>query len=215
MGIENVRQRLSQAEVAEVCGGSASALRAKAAQGLQRSCRGQSATYAPISPSSPLTCGAPAGVAEVSHSFTHAPAHARAHTRAREQQVDAGPVQTPQPLHVPGAVTLLKHCRCMDCRRFYKAMGGEFYCESYIGGTRIEWATGKRYCDPLPDAWHYCADYHGPQISKDVWPWPQRPHAEVAGVAGPSESATEDNRGGNGSERGLFRSPARTQGTEA
>lgn len=215
MGIENVRQRLSQAEVAEVCGVSSPALRAKAAQGLQRSCRGRSATYAAISPSSSSTCGAPAGVAEVFHSSTHAPAHARAHTRAREQQVDAGPVQTPQPLHVPAEVTLLKHCRCMDCQRFYMAMGGEFYCEFYIGGTRVEWATGKRYCDPPPDAWHYCADYHGPQISKDVWAWPRRPHAEVAGVAGPSESPAEDNRGGNGSERGLFRSPARTQGTEA
>jgi hypothetical protein len=215
MGIENVRQRLSQAEVAEVRGGSGSALRADGVRGSQGSCRGRNATYAAITPSSSSTCEAPAGVAEVSHSFTHTPAHARAHPRAREQQVDAGPLQTPQPLHVPGAVTLLKHCRCMDCRRFYKAVGGEFYCESYIGGTRIEWATGKRYCDPLPDAWHYCADYHGPQISKDVWAWPRRPHAEVAGVAGPSESAAEDNRGGNGHETGLFRSPARTQGKEA
>jgi len=118
-------------------------------------------------------------------------------------------------MHVPGAVTLLKHCRCMDCRRFYKDACGEFYCESYIGGTRIEWATGKRYCDPLPDAWHYCADYHGPQISKDVWAWPRRPHAEVAGVAGPSGESAEENRGGNGHEAGLFRSPARTQGKEA
>jgi len=118
-------------------------------------------------------------------------------------------------LQIPGAVTLLKHCRCMDCRRFYKAMDGDSYCESYIGGTRIEWATGKRYCDPLPDAWHYCADYHGPQISKDVWAWPRSPHAEVAGVAGPSGESAEDNRGGNGHETGLFRSPARTQGKEA
>jgi hypothetical protein len=103
----------------------------------------------------------------------------------------------------------------MDCRRFYKDASGEFHCESHIGGTCIEWATGKRYCDPPPDAWHYCADYHGPQISKDVWAWPRGPRAEVSGVAGPSSESAEDNRGGNGSERGLFRSPARTQGKEA
>ncbi len=213
MGIENVRQRLSETQVAGVRGGSASSVRAGAAHGSQGSCRGRSATYAPTTAANTRTCEGQAEVAEVPDSFTHTPAHA--HTRAREQQVDAGPVQTPRPLHVPGPVTLLKHCRCMDCRRFYKAVGGEFYCESYIGGTRIEWATGRRYCDPLPNAWHYCADYHGPQISKDVWAWPRRPHAEVAGVAGPSGESAEDNRGGNGSERGLFRSPARTQGTEA
>lgn len=25
--------------------------------------------------------------------------------------------------------------------------------------------------DYPPDAWHYCADYNGPQISKDIWIW--------------------------------------------
>lgn len=213
MGIENVRQRLSEAQVAGVRGGSASSVRAGGTHGLQGSCRGISPTSASSSGCAVATCEGNAGVAGVSDSFTHTPAHA--HTRAREQQVDAGPVQTPRPLHVPGAVTLLKHCRCMDCRRFYKAVDGEFYCESYIGGTRIEWATGNRYCDPPPDAWHYCADYHGPQSSKDVWAWPRRHHAEVAGVAGPSGESAEDNRGGNGHEAGLFRSPARTQGKEA
>mgnify|MGYP000881665627 CR=1 FL=1 len=202
MGIENVRQRLSQAEVAEVRGGSASALRAKAAQGLQGSCRGRSATYAAISPSGNSTCEAPAGVAEVSRSLTHTPAHARAHTRAREQQVDAGPVQTLRPLHVPGAVTLLKHCRCADCLRFKVRDSSPMACRIW-------------FCQPEPSTWHYCADYHGPQISKDVWAWPRSPHAEVAGVAGPSGESAEDNRGGNGHETGLFRSPARTQGKEA
>lgn len=144
-------------------------------------------------------------------------ARGRAHARTRAREVRPGGQDSPYSpiLPAPGAVTLLKHCRCMDCRRFYKAVDGEFYCESYIGGTRIDWATGRRYCDPPPDAWHYCADYHGPQISKDVWAWPRRPHAEVAGVAGPSGESAEDNRGGNGHEAGLFRSPARTQGKEA
>ena len=27
--------------------------------------------------------------------------------------------------------------------------------------------------------WHYCAMYHGPQVSKEVWVWPRR----VASVA--------------------------------
>ena len=219
MGLENVLHRLGcasasrAAEVAEVLSDRAACVRGTHTQRLHRSCRGQNQTSAPASATPEAIYEGNAEVAEVSNSFTHTPAHAPAH--AREQQVDAKPLQPVQPLQAPGPVTLLKHCRCMDCRRFYKAVDGEFYCESYIGGTRIEWATGKRSCDPPPDAWHYCADYHGPQISKDVWAWPRRPHAEVAGVAGPSGESAEDNRGGNGHEAGLFRSPARTQGKEA
>jgi hypothetical protein len=26
------------------------------------------------------------------------------------------------------------------------------------------------------DAWHYCALYRGPQISRDVWVWPKGDH---------------------------------------
>jgi hypothetical protein len=213
MGVENVLQKLAEAEVAKVRDGATAGVRLPNAPGLQGSRRGRGPTYAPPSTEATSSYEGQAEVAGVSDSFTHTRAHAR--TRAGEQKVDTGPLQTPQPLRAPGAVTLLKHCRCMDCRRFYKAMGGEFYCESCIGGTRIEWATGKRYCDPPPDAWHYCADYHGPQISKDVWAWPRRPHAEVAGVAGPSEPPAEDNPGGNGRAAALFRSTARTEGKEA
>ncbi len=61
----------------------------------------------------------------------------------------------------------------MDCRKFHADGCGNFHCESYIGGTKVTWATGKSQCDPPPDAWHYCSDYHGPQISKDVWVWPR------------------------------------------
>jgi len=143
---------------------------------------------------------------------SHARGRARAHTRARRGNRGAATSLFSPILPPPGPVTLLKHCRCMDCRRFHQDARGEFFCESYIGGTRVEWATGKRYCDPPPDAWHYCADYHGPQISKDVWAWPRRSHAEVAGVAGPSGGPREDNHGGNGSEAGFFRSTARTEG---
>ena len=150
-------------------------------------------------------------------SLLHTCAGARAHARARAEKAGTGDSQdsrVSQP--APSLnVTLLKHCRCMDCRRFHQDARGEFFCESYIGGTRVEWATGKRYCDPPPDAWHYCADYHGPQISKDVWAWPRRSHAEVAGVAGPSGGPREDNHGGNGRAAPFFRSIAPKQGKEA
>ena len=56
----------------------------------------------------------------------------------------------------------------MDCRRFHKSrFGDSYYCDSLIGGTRIVCDTLERYCDPPPDAWHYCRDYRGPRVSKD------------------------------------------------
>ncbi len=75
-------------------------------------------------------------------------------------------------------VTILKHCRCIDCRKFFKTgkVEGEYCCRDGIGGTKVVWGTGERICDPPPEAWHYCAGYHGPQISKDVWVWPKGSH---------------------------------------
>jgi len=218
MGLENLLRRLGRptaqvAGVAEVSGGESRSKGDHALRGSQRSCRGPARTSASPSDHHVKAYEDNAEVAGVSDSFTHT--RARARTRAGEQRVDTGPLQTPQPLRAPGAVTLLKHCRCMDCRRFHQDASGEFFCESYIGGTRVEWATGKRYCDPPPDAWHYCADYHGPQISKDVWAWPRRSRAEVAGVAGPSGGPREDNHGGNGRAAPFFRSTAPEQGKEA
>ena len=78
---------------------------------------------------------------------------------------------TPNSIPVPGPVTILKHCRCIDCRRFHKTRLGDYYCDSLIGGTRIVCDTLERYCDPPPDAWHYCRDYRGPRVSKDVFVW--------------------------------------------
>jgi len=112
-------------------------------------------------------------------------------------------------------VTILKHCRCIDCRKFHADGSGNYYCDSGIGGTATTWATGKRECDPPPDAWHYCSDYHGPQISKDVWVWPRHQAAEVVAIVGPPGDLIDGARGGNGSQAGLFRSTARTQGKEA
>lgn len=81
----------------------------------------------------------------------------------------------------PPDVVVLKHCRCLDCRNFSR-VGEDYCCSEYIGGTSVVWATGKRQCDPPPDAWHYCSHYHGPQISKDVWLWPRRSHHVGAGL---------------------------------
>ena len=52
-------------------------------------------------------------------------------------------------------------------------MAGEYYCTKYVGGTKVRWSNGYRESDSPPDAWHYCALYYGPQISKDVWVWPK------------------------------------------
>ena len=93
----------------------------------------------------------------------------------------------------PPDVVVLKHCRCMDCRNFSK-VGDEYFCSEYIGGTKVTWATGKRECDPPPEAWHYCACYHGPQLSKDVWLWPRRSRQVGAGstITPTAEQTSED-----------------------
>ena len=83
---------------------------------------------------------------------------------------------------LPTATTAaLRHCRCIDCRNFSR-VGQDYFCSHYIGGTKVTWATGKRECDPPPEAWHYCACYDGPQVSKDVWVWPRRPACRSLGV---------------------------------
>jgi len=111
----------------------------------------------------------------------------------------------------------LKLCRCRDCRKFHK-ISGDFYCDEYIGGTAVVWATGERFCDPPPDAWHYCAGYDGPLLSGDVWVWPKATnakHEDEHNAAGPSERSREDNRGGNGRAAGFFRSTPCATGKEA
>jgi hypothetical protein len=70
----------------------------------------------------------------------------------------------------PPAAVILKHCRCVDCLNLAES-GEEYVCSEDIGGTKVVWATGRRVCELAPDAWHYCAGYDGPQISKDVWVW--------------------------------------------
>jgi len=211
MGLENVLRRLTtqDAEVAGVLRDPADSTRggrhAEVAEVVQRF----SKTSASPSRVSAEGCEGQAEVAEVSHSLTHARAHACARARARTERIDAGPLQPLQPLHLPEPVTLLKHCRCADCLRAKVPAGSTLTCPL------------PHVCLPQRAEWHYCAYYHGPQISKDVWAWPRRRRAEVAEVAevsgdapGPSDGPSEENRRENGTGAGLFRSAARTPGQE-
>ena len=100
-------------------------------------------------------------------------AHACARVTRAGARTRAIAVNRENPVTPGNAVTLLRHCRCIDCRKFTQDAVGEYFCEDYIGGTAIVWGTGRRVCDPPPDAWHYCAGYDGPQISKDVFVWPK------------------------------------------
>jgi hypothetical protein len=66
----------------------------------------------------------------------------------------------------PAQATILRHCRCQDCGH-------------WVGRPHNECAEGivRNGVMPVPeyppDAWHFCALYDGPQISKDVWVWPK------------------------------------------
>jgi len=52
----------------------------------------------------------------------------------------------------PTSATILRRCRCLDCRLLDRNDGG---CD----------VPGR---NDTPDEWHYCAGYDGPQISRDV-----------------------------------------------
>ena len=78
----------------------------------------------------------------------------------------------------PAPATILRHCRCQDCRRWDETAG---QCEArglvrYIPKADYHPAMQPFWSDLgmiRPEQWHYCADYHGPQISMDVWAWPK------------------------------------------
>ena len=90
-------------------------------------------------------------------------------------------------------VRILRHCRCLDCRKLYKAEG-ECFCRESIGGTATVLGTGERICDPPPEAWHYCAGYDGPPISRDVWAWPNAGAKErpAPGGGGPGSGPQQE-----------------------
>jgi len=132
-----------------------------------------------------------------SMSYTCAGARARARARdvalAERDSPDSGVSMSP-----PAPATILKHCRCRDCRKWI----GKPYSECRHGIIR----NGVKEPPEYPaEAWHYCALYRGPQISKDVWVWPKR-----TGATGPSGGQSKGNRGGNRRAACLFRSEART-----
>ena len=66
----------------------------------------------------------------------------------------------------PDHVTILRHCRCQDCEHWIRHP----YTECRHGIIR----NGVKEQPEYPaEAWHYCALYRGPQISKDVFVWPR------------------------------------------
>jgi hypothetical protein len=72
-------------------------------------------------------------------------------------------------------VTILRHCRCIDCRLWLTAPHS--MCRHGIV------VNGLKAAPEYPaDFWHYCARYDGPQVNKDifVWKYPQggESHAE-------------------------------------
>lgn len=66
--------------------------------------------------------------------------------------------QVPPP---PSNVTILRHCRCQDCRHWIKAPYS--MCRHGIVTNGL-----KAVPEHPANEWHYCAMYHGPQISKDL-----------------------------------------------
>jgi hypothetical protein len=79
---------------------------------------------------------------------------------------------------MPVAATVLKHCRCTDCRRWNLQAGMcfELGLSQYVPRDTYPPLLRKSWSDTGmidPNEWHYCALYHGPQISKDIWAWPR------------------------------------------
>ncbi len=76
-------------------------------------------------------------------------------------------------------VTILKNCRCQDCRRWDDYAGQcEVRClvryvpkEDYHPAMQPFWSDLGMI---RPEQWHYCSEYHGPQISKDICVCPKR-----------------------------------------
>jgi hypothetical protein len=132
-------------------------------------------------------------------------ARTRAHTRTRMGAYTPNPGNQVVTGNLPPSpqVTILRHCRCLDCRKFYRAEG-EFFCRDGVGGTGTVLGTGERRCDPPPEAWHYCAGYDGPQVSRDVWAWPNAGAKKwpAPGGGGPGDRPTASDRSGeNRSDR--------------
>ena len=90
----------------------------------------------------------------------------RPHARTRVGANPRNPVMRGNAVMPPCHVTILRHCRCQDCEHWIRPP----YNECRHGIIR----NGVKERPEFPaDAWHYCALYQGPQISKDVFVWPR------------------------------------------
>ena len=79
---------------------------------------------------------------------------------------------------IPFDVNVLRFCRCQDCQGMVPGLdAGTFHCHHYIGGTHVEFPSGRIVTDPPFDAWHYCIGYRGPRFSEEVWIWAKLPPA--------------------------------------
>ncbi len=139
--------------------------------------------------------------------------HTRARTRTHAREICSGLKITPHnpanpanqgkadgqhdPVAPKTGDTVLRHCRCIDCRKFYR-QDGTYFCAAGIGGTLITWGTGERAYNPAPDKWHYCAGYAGPAISPSVWVWPSDTLAPRGESHEPSGAGREPSVQGTG-----------------
>jgi len=145
----------------------------------------------------------------LSTSYTCAGAHTHAGARGAERSERDSVVSRDSAPAPPRNVTVLKHCRCIDCRCWI----GEPYNECEHGIIR----NGCKMPPELPaEAWHYCALYHGPQISKDVLVWPKAAHvAPRSQDAGQGERKAKAPAYANGGERDASVADAPPTATDA
>jgi hypothetical protein len=66
---------------------------------------------------------------------------------------------------VPANVTILRRCRCVNYLLWPRAPYGQ--CRHGIIRNSVE------KVDYPPEAWHYCALYGGPMLSRDVFVCPR------------------------------------------
>ena len=98
----------------------------------------------------------------------------------------ACPRQRPAVHSAPAPATLLRHCRCTDCHHWDDEQG---LCDvlplrRYVPASHPALAAFPTRAGTVqPDAWHYCARYQGPQVSRDVWVWPIKAPGRRSGAS--------------------------------
>lgn len=95
--------------------------------------------------------------------------------RVAESQTRKNPPPAP-------SATILRLCRCGDCRRWDHQYGHcpELGLRAYVPRENVHPAMRQFWTDLATirlDEWHYCKFYDGPAVSKDVWVWPRLLHA--------------------------------------